>query len=94
MEPGVPVVTVTGRVYTKTVFVKLSRMEIEMDNNQTPEMRHEEVLELIEMILNTAGVNANPKIFSAICQLDAAICEALGLDVKVHAMADSITPTE
>jgi len=94
LEPGVPVVTVTGRVYTKTVFVKLSRMEIEMDNNQTPEMRHEEVLELIEMILNTAGVNANPKIFSAICQLDAAICEALGLDVKVHAMADSITPTE
>jgi len=60
----------------------------------TPEMRHEEVLDLIEMILNTAGVNANPKIFTAVCQLDAAICEALGLDVKVHAMVDSIIAAE
>jgi hypothetical protein len=94
LEPGVPVVTVTVALYTNWAILKLTPMEIEMDDNQTPEMRHEEVLELIEMILNTAGVNANPKIFSAICQLDAAICEALGLDVKVHAMADSITPTE
>jgi len=65
-----------------------------MMDDLTPEMRHEEVLDLIEMILNTAGVNAGPKIFTAICQLDAAICEALGLDVKVHAMADSITTAE
>ena len=63
-----------------------------MTDNLTPEMRHEEILDLIELILNTAGVNASPKLFSAICQLDAAICEELGLDVKTHAMTDSISP--
>ena len=67
-----------------------------MDEDQqiTAEARHEEILDLIDQILNTAGLNASPKIFSAICKLDAAICEGLGLDVSQHAMADSVTSGE
>ena len=65
------------------------------DSQQTiAEARHEEILDLIDQILNTAGLNASPKIFSAICKLDAAICEGLGLDVATHAMADSIISGE
>ena len=53
MEPGVPVVTVTGRVYTKTVFVKLTPMEIEM-NTDAIELR-EDILDLVLSIYNLAA---------------------------------------
>lgn len=62
-----------------------------MDTQKALEERHEEVLDLISLILETAGVYANPKLFSAICKLDAEICEAMGLDVGKYALSDSIT---
>lgn len=72
-------------------------MEIEMeyeDQTLTAEQRHEEILDLIEMILNTAAVNASPKLFSAICHLDKVVCEELGLDPNIHAMSDSVSAGE
>jgi hypothetical protein len=59
--------------------------------NATAEERHEEVLQLLDLILNTAAINASPKLFSAICHLDKAVCEELGLDPSIHAMSDSVS---
>lgn len=53
-------------------------------------LRQEAIRDQIIEILILAGVAADSKTFTAICDLDAMVCVALGLDPKKHAMADSI----
>lgn len=53
-------------------------------------LRQEAIRDKICEILILAGVVADDKTFTAICDLDAMVCIAVGLDPKKHAMADSI----
>jgi hypothetical protein len=55
--------------------------------------RQEAIRDQICEILILAGVVADEKTFTAICDLDAMVCMAVGLDPSKHAMADSIKAT-
>jgi len=92
LEPGVPVVTVTVPLYTKWAILKLTPMEIEMNKKdlELAALRQEAIRDQIIEILILAGIAADSRTFTAICDLDTMVCVALGLDPKKHAMADSI----
>ena len=53
-------------------------------------LRQEAIRDQIIQILILAGIAADSRTFTAICDLDTMVCVALGLDPKKHAMADSI----
>jgi hypothetical protein len=57
---------------------------------QLAALRQEAIRDQIIEILILAGIAADDRTFTAICDLDAMVCVALGLDPKKHAMADSI----